>query len=205
MASGLENAQFYRSSPDKESLPTSLKGILFVGRSNAGKSTLINALTGKKGLMKTSSLPGKTRMLNFASVQGKFFLIDSPGYGFEKSRDYFEGLMDGFFEKYVSEKQLLRAVVMVMDARRALENPDGVGQGDRMMEDYARRFLLPIIAVFTKADKLSGSQKATLRQIYGESHKEGLFFLCSPKDKGTYEKLGQTLFSIGCGKYKFGN
>lgn len=205
MGCGLEEALFYRSAPDKDSIPTSLKGVLFVGRSNAGKSTLINALTGKKGLMKTSSMPGKTRMLNFATVQGKFFLIDSPGYGFEKSRDYFEGLMNDFFAKYVSEKNLLRAIIMVMDSRRALENPKGVGQGDGMMEEYAKRFNLPIVAAFTKVDKLSGNEKAKLKQIYGQSHPGGLFFLCSPKDRETYEKLGMTIFSIGCGKYKFQN
>lgn len=80
----LKDTTFYRSAPNVEAIPCSLFGVLFVGRSNAGKSTLINALTGQKQLMKTSQTPGKTRMLNFSSVGDKFFLIDSPGYGFER-------------------------------------------------------------------------------------------------------------------------
>lgn len=196
----LRDAVFVRSAPDALFVPTSLPGVLFAGRSNAGKSTLINALVGRKDFMKTSQVPGKTRMLNFASVAGKFFLIDSPGYGFEKSRDYFEGLMDAFFERYVVEKGLLRAVVMVMDARRALENPGGVGQGDGMMERYLSRFSLPVVAAFTKGDKLSFSERTKLEKIYASSHPNNLFFVCSPKDRGTYEKLSEAVVELGCGR-----
>lgn len=196
----LKDAVFYRSAPDVSSIPCSLCGVLFVGRSNAGKSTLINALTGQKQLMKTSQTPGKTRMLNFCKVGDKFFLIDSPGYGFEKSRDYFEGLMNGFFDKYVNERGLLRSIVMVMDSRRALESPHGVGQGDSMMEKYAYDYNIPVIAVFTKVDKLSFAERKRLEQIYTSSHPNNLCFFCSPKDGETYKKLGMTVVDVGCGK-----
>lgn len=142
-------SEFVTSCVDPKTFLRDKPTVLFCGRSNAGKSTLINSLCRKKDLMKTSARPGKTRMINYAVVDGKFYIADSPGYGFESERNYFQKLMDGFFNE---ARKNLKGVVMAVDSRR------GIMSSDQLMIDYATSFQVKILIVLTKCDKLNRTQ-----------------------------------------------
>ncbi|XOF35193.1 MAG: ribosome biogenesis GTP-binding protein YihA/YsxC [Candidatus Electrothrix sp. YB6] len=127
--------------------------IAFAGRSNVGKSSLINKLVNRKNLVKTSSKPGKTRSLNYFEIKETMFLVDLPGYGFaqvgRKMRADWEELITG----YLLERQTLVCVVVIIDLRHELK------QTDREMLDWLRYNNLSALPVYTKADKLSRNKQ----------------------------------------------
>jgi GTP-binding protein len=136
--------------------PGDLPQVAFAGRSNVGKSSLINVLLGrtKKKIAHVYATPGKTQGLNFYRVDEQFFLVDLPGYGFAQApasvRESWKGLVDG----YLARKDGPRAVVLLIDVRRD-PTPD-----DRVLLERLAELALPVLIVFTKMDKLTHSQKA---------------------------------------------
>lgn len=126
--------------------------IAFSGRSNAGKSSLINALLGRKDLARVSSAPGKTITVNFYDIDGKLYFVDLPGYGFAKRPDSekkkWSALTDGFFVNN-PDTDMLRLVVQLVDIRH---DPT---EDDRMMLNFLRESNLPYLVVASKADKIS--------------------------------------------------
>ena len=124
------------------------------GKSNVGKSSLINSLTGNGKLARTSAEPGKTRLINLYSVNDALILTDLPGYGFAKApkaeRDKWAKMIEG----YLSGSEGLRHVLQLVDIRH---DP---GEDDRMMVNYLRHYGIPFTVVATKADKLSGAQRS---------------------------------------------
>lgn len=131
--------------------------IAFSGRSNVGKSSLINTLLGRKSLARVSSSPGKTITINFYDIDKKLFLVDLPGYGFAKrpqqDKEKWSNLTDGYFTKNPN-LDLLRLVVQLIDCRV------GITEDDRMMLDYMSAAGLPHIIVMTKTDKLNKTERA---------------------------------------------
>jgi len=135
------------------------------GRSNVGKSSLINTLLGRKALARVSSAPGKTITVNFYDVDGKLFLVDLPGYGFAKrppsEKAAWSALTDGYFTNNPNV-DLVKLVVQLVDARV------GATKDDLMMLDWLMQSEIPFIVVATKMDKLSKTEAAkvisTLRQ-----------------------------------------
>ncbi len=128
--------------------------IAFAGRSNVGKSSLINTLLGRKSLVKTSSKPGKTQSLNYFEVQGGLYLVDLPGYGFARvSRDIQAG-WEQLISTYLLTRETLACVVVIIDLRHALK------QHDRELIDWLRFNDIPFLPVYTKADKLSRNKQA---------------------------------------------
>jgi GTP-binding protein len=127
--------------------------IAFAGRSNVGKSSLINKLVNRKNLVKTSSKPGKTQSLNFFEVKERMFLVDLPGYGFAQvgraMRSGWEELISG----YLLERETLACVVVIIDLRHELK------AADREMLDWLQYNNIPALPVYTKADKLSRNQQ----------------------------------------------
>ena len=126
--------------------------IALAGRSNVGKSSLINNLTNNGHLARTYSEPGKTRMINIYSVNEEFFLADLPGYGFAKAsgteRRRWQGMIEGFLE---GSEKLVHTLLLVDVRHEPTEE-------DRQMADYLRSIGLPFSVVATKADKLSKAQ-----------------------------------------------
>lgn len=126
-----------------------LPEVIFAGRSNAGKSTLINGLVNRKNLAYSGKTPGKTRLLNFFIVDERVVFTDAPGYGYATS-DASSALAFGkLIEPYFNERKNLKGMVLVMDARREPSDDDIT------MIDYARKTHLNIIVVCTKTDKIS--------------------------------------------------
>lgn len=130
-----------------------LPEIALAGKSNVGKSSLINSFAGNSKLARTSSAPGKTRLVNFYLLDEQFFLVDLPGFGFAKApkseREKWAGMIEGYLEGSAN----LRHVLQLVDIRH---EPT---RDDVMMTNYLRHYEIPFSVVATKADKLSRAQR----------------------------------------------
>jgi len=133
--------------------PPDLPEIAFAGRSNVGKSSLINTLLGRKKLVKTSGRPGKTRGLNFFLLEGWLTFVDLPGYGFARVPKREQQAWQQLITAYLLERQTLCLVVVVIDLRHALK------EMDRQLVEWLRHHDIPFCPVYTKADKLSKSKQ----------------------------------------------
>ena len=137
--------------------------VAFSGRSNVGKSSLINSLLGRKSLARVSSSPGKTITINFYDVDKKLFLVDLPGYGFAKRRPedkaQWSALTDGFFTQNPN-LDLLKLVIQLVDSRI------GPTADDEMMLQFLRETNTPFVVVATKSDKLNATErKASVEKL----------------------------------------
>ncbi len=129
-----------------------LAEIAFAGRSNVGKSSLLNLITGRKRLAHVSGNPGKTRTINFYKINDAFRIVDLPGYGYAKVSKSVSADWGQMMEKYLSSRENLRKVVQLVDIRHA------PSKQDVQMYDYLRHYGLDGIVVATKADKISRNQ-----------------------------------------------
>lgn len=124
------------------------------GRSNVGKSSLINALVGRKSLARVSGTPGKTREINFYRIDDRFFLVDLPGYGFARAPDAVRDAWRALMADYLETNARLEGLVLLLDARR------GVMDADRQLLQYVAGGQIPVLFVLTKIDKLNRSGRA---------------------------------------------
>lgn len=139
------------------------KEVAFAGRSNAGKSSVINALTQQKSLARTSKTPGRTQLLNFFAVDQQCKLVDLPGYGYAKVPLSVKNQWHQMMENYLYQREALCAIVLVMDIRRPLT------AFDRQMMAWCEHARLPLHIVLTKADKLNfGAAKNVLLKVEKE-------------------------------------
>jgi len=133
--------------------PETLNEVAFVGRSNAGKSSLVNALTGRKSLARVSQTPGATRQINFFDLGGKLMLVDLPGYGFAKrSKTEAEQWQEMIFA-YLGTRARLRRVALLIDARR------GVMDSDLQVMELLDKAAVSYGLVLTKADELKAAER----------------------------------------------
>jgi GTP-binding protein len=139
--------------------PASLPEIAFAGRSNVGKSSLINTLVARKNLAKTSNTPGRTQLINFFSINDAVSLVDLPGYGFAKVSRTIKKDWGDMIEAYLRERKNLVLVILILDIRRD-PSPD-----DLSLRDWLAQYGLPYMYVLTKADKLSNNQAIARRRI----------------------------------------
>jgi GTP-binding protein len=166
--------------------------IAFSGRSNVGKSSLINALLGRKSLARVSASPGKTITINFYDVDGKLFLVDLPGYGFAKrppaDKEQWSALTDGYFTKNPNV-DLLKLVIQLVDSRI------GPTADDEMMLSYLREAGIPFLVVATKADKLNATERkkseAMLRSHPDIPTDTPIIFCSALKNEGKTELWNQ--------------
>ena len=150
-------AKFIKSVVDVKEAPGEYNSsVLFVGKSNVGKSSLINALTNNKRLAYTSSKPGHTRLLNYYSVEDRFYLVDCPGYGFSTKKDldykFYGDMVEGFFK----ENKSLKLVVFLLDSRHE-PTLDDVGFYN-FLTSYDYKFAI----CMTKCDKLNMSMRSKI-------------------------------------------
>ncbi len=136
---------------------TNIPEFAFVGRSNAGKSSLINGLTNRKKLAHTSATPGKTKHINYFNIKNDFtddfYIVDLPGYGFHKASKAEQKLWQELIEAYLSISLSLKCVFVLMDIRHKPNNLD------KQMLTFLRYYNVPAVVVATKADKLSKAQQ----------------------------------------------
>ena len=136
--------------------------VAFAGRSNAGKSSAINTLTGRRGLARTSRTPGRTRLINFFEIDEGRRLVDLPGYGYAKVPRAMSREWGVLVSRYLESRQSLAGVVVLMDIRHALT------ELDETLLEWCRAVDLPVLAVLTKADKLArGRRAAALSDVRG--------------------------------------
>lgn len=126
--------------------------IAFAGRSNVGKSSLLNLLTGRKSLARVSGSPGKTRTINFYKINGDFRIVDLPGYGYAKVSKQMSREWGPMMEEYLQKRQGLKKVIQLVDIRHA------PSAQDIQMYQYLRHYGLDGIVVATKADKVSHNE-----------------------------------------------
>jgi GTP-binding protein len=138
--------------------PAILPEIAFVGRSNVGKSSLINTLVGRKKLAKTSNTPGRTQLINFFTINEKMSFVDLPGYGFAKVAQSVKKDWGDMIEAYLRERQCLALVILILDIRR---DPS---EDDLSLRDWLENFRIPYLYILTKADKLSNNQAIARRR-----------------------------------------
>jgi GTP-binding protein len=156
--------EFVASAPKPESLPApSLPEVAFAGRSNAGKSSLINALVHRRNLARTSQTPGRTQAVNMFSLGGRLHLIDLPGYGYAKVGRTEVARWTATVDAYLAGRLTLRRVCLLMDARR------GTTANDRTALDHMDLIGTPYQIVLTKADKL---KKTELAAVMAGVHEE---------------------------------
>lgn len=155
----LKNVKFMVSAPSKEHYPlSSLNEIVILGRSNVGKSTFINSLCGNKTMAKTSSTPGRTRLLNFFNVNNDFVLVDAPGYGYNAASKKLDKLFYNMMDEYFEERSNLKGAILLVDSRREPSDDD------KEMLDVLSSYHIPTLIVATKVDKLNQSQRTLLER-----------------------------------------
>ncbi len=137
--------------------------VAFAGRSNVGKSSLLNALVNRKKLARTSSTPGRTQALNFFRVNDRFTFVDLPGYGYARVSLDVKRSWRGMVETYLRNRPTLKAVVVIVDIRRDLE------EDDRSLMEWLKQEGKQVIPVLTKVDKLSRKERESrARKLEGE-------------------------------------
>jgi len=160
----IKSAEFVMSNTDPGLCPESDRPeFAFIGRSNVGKSSLINMLMGKKDLAKTSSEPGKTRLINHFIVNDDWFLVDLPGYGYAKALRSSREKWIKFIRKYILERENLYCVMVLLDIRVEPQ------QNDLDFMNWLGENEIPFVMVFTKMDKLG---KVTVENNLAAYHEE---------------------------------
>ena len=161
--------------------------IAFVGRSNVGKSSLINTLTNRRKLVKVSGTPGKTRLINFFTINNKLYFVDLPGYGYAKVSKSEKATWGKMIEQYLINRPELKKVALLVDCRH---KPTG---DDVMMYDWIKHYGYEIIVVATKKDKLTKNELQKSSKVIKETLKLGkedkILFFSSLKKEGKEELL----------------
>lgn len=159
-----------------------------MGKSNVGKSSLINALTGKNRLAFTSSKPGHTKVLNYYDIDKKFYLVDAPGYGYAKGGVDLDRLFGEMMERYFSDNNELKLVLLLLDSRREMN------ENDKEILDYVQQEKIPYFLVVTKLDKVNQSEKSKLNKHLKEMNiPNELIFYTSVNETRSLDNLKRAI------------
>jgi GTP-binding protein len=167
----ITSAQFVKSAVTPSQYPPAdLPEIAFTGRSNVGKSSLINTLLNRKHLVKTSTTPGRTQLINFFAINRAFSFVDLPGFGYARVPVAVKKSWGPMIETYLSTRKTLKGVVLIMDIRRI------PGTQELNFIEWLHYYAIPEILVLTKSDKLSKNKQTTQRKAIAD-------VLGDPKEK----------------------
>jgi GTP-binding protein len=177
----IKSTEFIKSAVKPDHYPEGdLPEIAFAGRSNVGKSSLINVLVNRKNLVRTSSTPGRTQLINFFNVNGLFTLVDLPGYGFARVPLAVKKEWGPMMETYFAKRANLRGVVLILDVRRT-----PVAEDTQMLQ-WFRAYDIPALLVVTKCDKVSrnerGKQADVIARTLGVVKDDLCFFSALSKE-----------------------
>ena len=155
----IKKAEFVKSASSMSGLPEDGRPeFAFIGRSNVGKSSLMNMLLGRKNLVKTSKKPGKTVLLNYFSVNDSFYFVDLPGYGFASRSKSEQDLWRVVIEKYLRTRKSLADIFLLIDSRH------GILPNDEQMIEFLDHYQIGYTPVFTKTDKLTKTELSAVKQ-----------------------------------------
>jgi GTP-binding protein len=193
------NAEWLATAADPGGFPKSdLPEVAFLGRSNVGKSSLLNALVQRKKLARTSSSPGKTRLIHFFNVKRPGFeinLVDLPGYGYAKVSKSERKKWRGLVESYLGDRPQLRAAVLLQDLRRDLT------EDESLLIDWLQEREIPVVLAITKIDKLRPMRRAEkLQELRGQiSLPKECVIATSAEKKMGMDELWRALDSLRSG------
>lgn len=183
-----KNSTFIKSAPSVSERPSGqLPEVLIVGKSNVGKSSLINALCKKKSLAFTSSKPGHTKLLNYYNIDEKFYLVDAPGYGYAKGGVDLDRLFGQMMDEYFDHNEFLKLVLILLDARREFKD------NDLEIVNFLKENQIPYFIVITKFDKVNQKEKAKLDKHLKEIGILNNVFYTSALEVKTFDKLKKSL------------
>ena len=174
------NVTFVKSSPSvKERPQDQIPEVLIVGKSNVGKSSLINTLCQRKSLAFTSSKPGHTRLLNYYNIDNRFFLVDAPGYGYAKGGVDLDRLFGTMMDEYFTDNPYLKLVLLLIDSRREF------GENDIEILNYLVETKIPYFVVITKTDKINQKGRSELNKRLKEMNVlDNVYYTSSLSSKG---------------------
>jgi len=189
----VNEAEFVLSATDLSALPSDgLPEIALAGRSNVGKSSLINRLTGRKKLARTSSVPGRTQTLNYYRINGSMYLVDCPGYGYAKVSRETRRKWGKLMERFMLERSTLNLVLLIVDVRHPPTKDDCA------MYEWLAHHRIPRLVVATKADKVGKtrwpSHVAAVRKTLAMEADDRVILFSSETGTGTdelWERIGQ--------------
>jgi GTP-binding protein len=192
----IDTAEFVLGAADLKQLPhRGLPEVALAGRSNVGKSSLLNRLTGRKKLARISRTPGKTRELNLYEINERMIIVDLPGYGFARVPGSVREAWGRLIEGYLTSRKELRAIVHLVDARHA---PSG---DDVQMHEWIRHYRVPALIAVTKVDKIGrGKRAATLRSVMDLLEPEAstpVVFFSAETGEGSREIWGWIQETVG--------
>lgn len=163
----LANVTFILSAPNKSSWPIDdKKEVCFLGKSNVGKSSLLNAITNNKKMAKVSSTPGCTKLINFFDVDGKYRIVDAPGYGYHKNSITSDKMFAKMMDEYINQRENVELFVLLVDSRHPLSEDD-INCFNSLINTGKE-----IIIVATKADKLNQKMRSQYKKNIVDVFKE---------------------------------
>lgn len=188
----VKQSEFIKSAVTKDQYPEDDRiEVAFVGRSNVGKSSLINSLTKRKKLAKTSNTPGRTRLINFFLINNSIYFVDLPGYGYAKVSGAEKEKWGKMIEDYLLTRRQLGMVILLIDSRHKPTNDDV------LMLDWIRHYEHEFIIVCTKSDKLSNNElvknEKVIRETLKLDSKDKILFYSSTTNQGR-DKLLKLIF-----------
>ncbi len=187
-------ARFVKSTPTYKDAPDDSNGeILFIGRSNVGKSSLINALCDNSSLAFTSSKPGHTRLLNYFLLDDSKYLVDAPGYGYSSAGKKHTLIFGDMMEEYFSSNKNLRGIVFLLDSRRV------PNEEDIELINYIEECNIPYVIVMTKCDKLNQKETALMKKnlkISFENIEEQQIYFVSIKNKASLQNIRNVIQNL---------